>query len=496
MTDEVLYIVGGIIIGVLVLFISYKLLTIATTQTLKQNMLSNFNNLRSAIDTVCWQEVRNSMVVDMSVPNSIRAIYTTNDTENALTSVTDQIKDGRISIGQNICLQFKTEQELRCHKLKCRTFMQYLGALDTYNDLQLLVNKILGKPLTKEYSIVLTKTNTGAEVIPENSDYFKMPVLVISYIPIDTNKKVDVSKTGSWKDPDINKLRAKISDSNKKFSESLIDGSKYHGYKIPSATPSLNYFIVDEKEFLGEIPTSPITKAPGTGTDYFKILKRDVDVCNYVDNGDVKEVWIWTYESDKIRSISTNMAWGYKIKDYWNYIDSIDDSKSYGDLSIYSENDLPICQKTYTVYNYYYKENFDEMPDLHSYQFDLIVGNIGNNKDVYGSFTKSCGANICPPNTNCPTESWCSKITVQSDCEDWKPTGGEKKQISCYNWDSDCKGDCEASFKIWWMQNIPGKNNNLKTSDGKNVENWWEYIGDFDNAMKTGKLIAGKNVKK
>lgn len=40
------------------------------------------------------------------------------------------------------------------------------------------------------------------------------------------------------------------------------------------------------------------------------------------------------------------------------------------------------------------------------------------------------------------------------------------------------------------MQNIPWKDNNLQTVDGKKLRNWWEFIGDFDNAIIVGKSLT------
>jgi len=67
-----------------------------------------------------------------------------------------------------------------------------------------------------------------------------------------------------------------------------------------------------------------------------------------------------------------------------------------------------------------------------------------------------------------------------SDCEDWNVAGtGEKKIVSCHTWSAGqtCAADEGYSFKIWWMQNMPKK--------------WWDFIGDFDKAKKSGETFVG-----
>lgn len=505
MSDEILYVVGGIVIGLLVFTIAYRLLTISTNQAQKQIVLSDFNDLSSTANSVCLQEIKNSMIVNMEVPESVRVIYATNDSSNPIPTVTYSIKNNRISSGKYLCLQFKTEQEIRCHEIKCKVFFPFIGSLETYNDLQLMVNKILGRPLMKEYKFNLIKTNVGVDVTYDNYDSFKVPILVISYIPVDAAGNVNTAITGDWRDTDLNNLRNHITSLNNKLVESLTEGSRYHGYKNAKSVPSLNYYIIDQKEFLEEIPASKtFTSYP----DYFKILKDDTDVCNYVDNGDVKEIWIWMYHSGNIIPIESNMAMGYKIEDKWNLDDDGDGTKDYGDVSTsLRQNDLPICQNTYTVYSFDYGKDFGIILGNHTHQTEALITYFSNCEppsnpscdplwqyfsDGAGSSKPSCGSIDCPPNLPYPNclYKWDSTESRYSDCEDWKPdNSGQQKQINCRAWyKGDCLDNNGIEYKIWWMQNIPGKNNNLKT-DGKILRDWWEFIGNFDDAIIKGRSL-------
>ncbi|MBS3052572.1 MAG: hypothetical protein J4428_04365 [Candidatus Aenigmarchaeota archaeon] len=66
--------------------------------------------------------------------------------------------------GNYLCFQFKSEQFNRCSKMRCRTKLPYMGALEDYNDFQIAVNKILGRPLVKEYEVRFTRTINGINI--------------------------------------------------------------------------------------------------------------------------------------------------------------------------------------------------------------------------------------------------------------------------------------------------------------------------------------------
>jgi len=48
--------------------------------------------------------------------------------------------------------------------MRCRTKLPYMGALEDYNDFQIAVNKILGRPLVKEYEVRFTRTINGINI--------------------------------------------------------------------------------------------------------------------------------------------------------------------------------------------------------------------------------------------------------------------------------------------------------------------------------------------
>ena len=152
-----LYVIGGIIIGILIFTIGYHLISISINQAQKQTALSNFNDLHTNIQMTCFQEINNSMLIKLQVPNSVRVLYTTDDNKNLLDTVVDKIQNKEYSSGHYLCMQFKEEQELRCQKIDCLTDIPYMGSLPKELDIQLMVKKILGKAPVKEYTLEIKK---------------------------------------------------------------------------------------------------------------------------------------------------------------------------------------------------------------------------------------------------------------------------------------------------------------------------------------------------
>ncbi|BCX15656.1 MAG: hypothetical protein KatS3mg097_548 [Candidatus Parcubacteria bacterium] len=321
----------------------------------------------------------------------------------------------------------------------------------------------------------------------------EVPVLVIKYYPTQNGRTIDTSITLDIPQGRTIKEQDEITNSlNKKLIKALTEGSKYHGYKNSNALPFLTYKVIAEKTFLKRLPLTD-----NKIIDYFSIMK-DLNVCDYVDNKGVKEIWIWAYASN------------YEIMWESNF------SSIYGDISNSNRdpNDLPVCKKSYTVYTYNYGREYATALENHGHQIEHILNWI-DGRDItpndqwdkllfWGKFVgrnfenkilppvSACGWIHSPPNTE-KDYHWYEKTQVFSDCEDWNPNRtGKKKPVNCVTWtgNSECKDDGGGEmFKIWWMQNIPGYKNELYYNNIK-LRNWWEFIGDFDEALKIGKSLT------
>ena len=121
-----------------------------------------------------------------------------------------------------------------------------------------------------------------------------MPVLSISYIPLGSDGEFNNTFADMYNTYTFTQLRTKISVINGLLITALNTASKYHGYKDGSATASIAYSIYESKEVLQALPRSPTYHSWPEGTnqaDFFEVLENN-NICNYVDNLGVKEVWL------------------------------------------------------------------------------------------------------------------------------------------------------------------------------------------------------------
>jgi hypothetical protein len=63
--------------------------------------------------------------------------------------------------------------------------------------------------------------------------------------------------------------------------------------------------------------------------------------------------------------------------------------------------------------------------------------------------------------------------------DDWKPDGsGHKERLNSQRW-----GGNSLRWFVYWMQHLPGPRNGL-TFQGKTLNSWWVFIGDYDLARE------------
>lgn len=308
----------------------------------------------------------------------------------------------------------------------------------------------------------------GVTVPPTNRTY-QMPVLVINYMPTLDGVNIDTNITGIIST--LASVRTRVSTIKSETLATLEDGSKYHG----TGTLTMDYSITAEKEYLEALP---IGLPLGSGIyrpDYIQVLNRE-NICNYVNNLGVKEVWLFGYHWGNIAPVESNMA------------------GPYGDISnSEGTNDMPVCNKTYVLYNYNYDRGSNEATHNHGHQVEAVMMRIDNatwdkftgpwttysSNDGSGSNFHRCGWTHNPPNTSVQYIYNDTRF-VWTDCEDWKPDGsGNKVYVNCTRWQCN-----QRKFHTWRWQGMPGNSNGLA-----GVTNWWDFIGDFDAAMGIGEKL-------
>lgn len=323
-----------------------------------------------------------------------------------------------------------------------------------------------------------------------NNKSGEVNVLVLKYFPTDGSGRLDRNETNL--DYSLEEVRNKVNTLNQAGVVSLTNGTKYHGYKNATAAAALHYTIVDQKEYLEPLPRGLSLGREGNRPDYRKMLER-VNICDYVDNKKVSQIWVWGYHTGQIVPVESNMSMGNRSREFWNHGD-------YGDVSNSEQtNDLPICNNTYVLYNYNYERGLGEFLEDHGHQIEALFRFVDN--PIWDKFQRPhgltkgeinrCGWTHSPPNvTDAHQYLWNSEETVLSDCEDWKLEGyGQVKEVNCHTWyGAECKDNGGVEFKTWWMQNIPGMNNNI-SYQGRVLKNWWDYYGDFDQALLQGRSL-------
>jgi hypothetical protein len=330
------------------------------------------------------------------------------------------------------------------------------------------------------FGLQLNDITASAAETPEPPLPMQIPVLVIKYFPV-SGELIDQKATGDWGAP-LAETRKKTDQLTEAVIAALQEGSRYHGYKDPAAQPSLAYKVLDTFEFLEPLPTVPRTGNDAPMTDYNRIMQR-VNIRKWVEEQGVKEVWIWGYHGGVVGLWESNMA------------------GPQGDISNSNRDprDLPVLNKTYTVYHYNYQRGASEAVEDHMHQLEAVLNWVdGRDRTLpplwnkllfWGKFVGSnashkivrpgCGWAHYPPNAE-QDYDWGNKRYVETDIEDWRPDGtGKKQRMNCDRWHGD-----SLTWFVYWMQNLPGAANGL-SDDGKPLSNWWIFIGDFDNAMKS-----------
>ncbi len=369
-------------------------------------------------------------------------------------------------------------------------------------------------------SVPTLPPNKGDPNIKKSIDVYS-----IAYLPLNPNNTnyLDPKYVGPYAQRFyVSQLEELINDSTNELLTFLTKSTAYYFKTRKKTKPYFKYVLYDYTKFYYE-PLPKGFKVPWSATayrpDYVKILNRE-NICDLVDNRGIKQIWVWGYHTDKIEPSESNMSMGLNVKDYWNF-------KDYGDISNSERsNDLPQCKKTYVVftYNYMLLPGLNFLVHNHMHQLENVFGFLGeinrplgiNNKNIFWDYFAGIGI---PPNSN-KRRIYCGNAhfppnfryaydyantdNVLSNCFEWyKSFKANKSNISCNNWfgPGDCSKDLiksELSYYMWWMQKIPGKDNNIGIKVRLRtyyLRNWWEAIYDFDSVLEseTGLFLKPKD---
>ena len=335
------------------------------------------------------------------------------------------------------------------------------------------------------------KDKDGDGEIPLDRSY-DMNVLVIKYFPLTPDgENIDTELTGV--DASYEDTRQKTIDITNNLLVFIEEASRYLGYEDASAEPALSYSIVDTIEHEEGVPIAPRVDRPRY-PDYNGIIQSH-DICNYVYEQNVREVWLWAYQFDVGNPPMQTLQ-----------IDESKMSGPFGDISnSFRYNDMPTCNNTYRIYTFNYAPAFGTFHAFESWshqieaELDAVdMDDIFRSKWQGPNYPQTlgvdgrCGSNHNPPNAEVEYDR-ANPDPHPSDCLDWDPDGlGELSDISCENWGCDDVSDTDnphLNYQVWNWQNLPGINNDIEFQ-GEQLRNWWDIHGDFDNVMTNNRRLT------
>jgi hypothetical protein len=319
---------------------------------------------------------------------------------------------------------------------------------------------------------------------------YTVNVLVLKYFPLAPNSQnIDINVTGDVGDS-YTTIRQRTVDTTNNLRSAIEKGTKYLGYSNPNAQSSVSANIVDTKEYMQAVPIKPTHGIPTT-PDYSYVLNTN-NICDYVNNKAVKEVWLWAYQGP-------NKSNGYPSL-------AISESKMSGpsgDISnSYRYDDMPKCSHTYVVYTFNYGRGTAEAFHSWGHQIEAELSAVDNNifRAAFEGpdhpqalhMNAKCGSVHNPPNARYEYD-YANPAPQPSSCLDWQADGtGQLANIGCQAWGCQYVSDTnnpQLNWLEWFWQNMPGKDN-PKKYNGKQLRNWWDVHANFDDVMAKSRYLV------
>lgn len=183
-----------------------------------------------------------------------------------------------------------------------------------------------------------------------------------------------ISLTDGNAGQDINKTKQIVDELHASLVDAINRGSMYHGYREENwyVTPSIQHTFVKIYPYDTVTPTvaSPTQSDPNRRrVDYVSMLNA-INICDYVDNQGVREVWVWSYGSN---------------------VDSPESSMSgkYGAVSN-GAAPMPVCSHSYVLFQFNYGRAVANAIESYGHQIEAELHYV--DIDLYHKF-------IGPPTT-------------------------------------------------------------------------------------------------
>lgn len=159
--SEWIWIVISVILGLITIVVGATLLLSQADATAKNSVLQQFSVLQSEMSRICLKGgIGQTTYLSDSVPNSVRAIYVANSSDESPPDlVSDYITKGRSGIGTYLCIQFFDENIPRCQAIPCDMIFTYIGTPSQKQTLQIILSTLSGNTPTYNFYMFLNKTD-------------------------------------------------------------------------------------------------------------------------------------------------------------------------------------------------------------------------------------------------------------------------------------------------------------------------------------------------
>lgn len=348
---------------------------------------------------------------------------------------------------------------------------------------------------------------------PARGALWEVPVALVVYVPTADGSRVDVRKAPDFYALNplaLDSVEARCLDYAARKKMMMEEGSRFRGYKNPTAAPSLAYRVVDILYEYRHTPASQKRGASGSGSpayvDYAQVL-QETGLRERMRQERIREVWLC--ESGFDRNYPSYDPSLHKTTDMRVSWESNMSSPVTGDISNSDRDnaDLPVLDYTYTVYGINWRRSQAEAVHNVGHQLEAILSHAAQRQDgnpflFWRQFvgqdnqgqwiTGRAGWTHMPPNTTRDYD-YHNTTEVPSDIEDWTPAGtGQRTTISRQTWYAltypwpgvTTFGQREESqWYTYWMQNFPGRGNRIAFGS-RWMSNWWAFVGDWDAAIR------------
>ncbi len=153
-------VIGGVIIGLTLFFVSVNLIIRQIRTNQKQTVLGKMQNFHGQLVTACKMGLGHKKNYELTLPDTVRAVYVGNETyESPPDKVSVMVSNRDKAVGNHTCIQFFDDNLPICQYIGCYASMTYMGSPSLKSNLQTLISRIKGEYPVYEYTVEIEKSD-------------------------------------------------------------------------------------------------------------------------------------------------------------------------------------------------------------------------------------------------------------------------------------------------------------------------------------------------